>query len=376
MAPFSHGLGRLSEKILLDLRDRIQQGRYLPGQKLPKETELCEQYGASRSTVRRAIARLVDDGTITVRKRAGMFVRQTPGAPQTQAGASQSHTIAVMAVSPYARLEPAQTYAITSGYLLSFYFQFERHFDSKTERAFLENVHAERYRALLAACTPLSRDNDDLLEALTAQGTRVIHIEPYTDDLPGQEFLLPDYHQAGYMAVTKGLLAGYEHFLFSGMRNDGPWARQQKAGFAAALADHAAGFDEEAQFYDFPRMGDEEDGPARVHRKAKSLPANTLVYCRSAHIAQYWAEALDSLGRPIAQDIGLLASDSDQSGLEAHVDLIGFDFEAILMKALEAAVNRSNDPLRTLIPPSYMEFGTLRPQPEPGSQKENHPCAS
>ena len=44
-----------------DLRQKILSGEFGPGERLPTEAELCEQYGVSRITVRRAIKNLVDD---------------------------------------------------------------------------------------------------------------------------------------------------------------------------------------------------------------------------------------------------------------------------------------------------------------------------
>jgi len=61
------------------LRERIEEGHWRPGQRLPSEQELAGEYGVSRPTVRSAVARLVDSGVLRVRHGAGTFVtsRQT-----------------------------------------------------------------------------------------------------------------------------------------------------------------------------------------------------------------------------------------------------------------------------------------------------------
>lgn len=57
-----------------DLKEKIESGHWVPGDKIPSELELCEQYQVSRITVREAINELVWEGYL-IRKRAkGTFV--------------------------------------------------------------------------------------------------------------------------------------------------------------------------------------------------------------------------------------------------------------------------------------------------------------
>lgn len=62
-------------EIAADLREAIESGRYAPGDRLPTEDELTQQYGVARSTVRKALAELTAVGLITARPRLGTFVR-------------------------------------------------------------------------------------------------------------------------------------------------------------------------------------------------------------------------------------------------------------------------------------------------------------
>ncbi len=62
------------------LRQRIADGHWEPGTRLPSEQELAAEYGVSRPTVRSAVARLVDGGMLRVRHGAGTFVTSHPGA--------------------------------------------------------------------------------------------------------------------------------------------------------------------------------------------------------------------------------------------------------------------------------------------------------
>jgi GntR family transcriptional regulator len=48
-----------------------------PGEKLPTEQELIEKYEVSRSTVRKAVSRLVDEGIVVLKQGKGTFVKES-----------------------------------------------------------------------------------------------------------------------------------------------------------------------------------------------------------------------------------------------------------------------------------------------------------
>jgi GntR family transcriptional regulator len=58
------------------LRDQISAGVYGPGERLPSEPDLVEEYQASRNTVRLAIALLTNQGLVVTRQGLGTFVQQ------------------------------------------------------------------------------------------------------------------------------------------------------------------------------------------------------------------------------------------------------------------------------------------------------------
>jgi GntR family transcriptional regulator len=58
------------------LRDQITAGVFGPGERLPSEPDLVEEYQASRNTVRLAIALLTNQGLVVTRQGLGTFVQQ------------------------------------------------------------------------------------------------------------------------------------------------------------------------------------------------------------------------------------------------------------------------------------------------------------
>ena len=58
------------------LRDQIAREVYGPGERLPSEPDLMDEYQASRNTVRLAIALLTNQGLVVTRQGLGTFVQQ------------------------------------------------------------------------------------------------------------------------------------------------------------------------------------------------------------------------------------------------------------------------------------------------------------
>lgn len=58
------------------LREKIQENKWLPGEQIPGEQELCDTYGISRTVVRQALRELELEGIIHRRKGKGTFVAE------------------------------------------------------------------------------------------------------------------------------------------------------------------------------------------------------------------------------------------------------------------------------------------------------------
>lgn len=62
------------------LRARIARGDWEEGRPIASENRLVQEYGLARSTVRRAIAALVDEGVVWTVQGRGTYVGQPPEA--------------------------------------------------------------------------------------------------------------------------------------------------------------------------------------------------------------------------------------------------------------------------------------------------------
>lgn len=64
----------LYQQVIDDIRQEIERGHYIVGQKIPSESELSEIYDVSRITIRRAIEELSAAGYVTKKQGKGTYV--------------------------------------------------------------------------------------------------------------------------------------------------------------------------------------------------------------------------------------------------------------------------------------------------------------
>ncbi|GAA1778307.1 GntR family transcriptional regulator [Luedemannella helvata] len=64
------------QRIASAIRTKITSGELAPGEQLPTEHEIAEQYGVARQTVRNGLALLVSEGLIVSQRPRGHFVRR------------------------------------------------------------------------------------------------------------------------------------------------------------------------------------------------------------------------------------------------------------------------------------------------------------
>lgn len=99
--PVSSG-ARLSDQVAEQLTTEIKQGHLMPGDKLPTEARLVEQFQVSRTVVREAVSRLKSLGLVDSRQGSGVFVnQQLPFAPlnfESRHAASQEAVIQMVEV--------------------------------------------------------------------------------------------------------------------------------------------------------------------------------------------------------------------------------------------------------------------------------------
>jgi GntR family transcriptional regulator len=68
---------KLYVQIYLIIKEKIDEGEWYAGARIPAEDELCKTYGVSKATVRTAISELVSDGYLKRKQGKGTYVNRS-----------------------------------------------------------------------------------------------------------------------------------------------------------------------------------------------------------------------------------------------------------------------------------------------------------
>lgn len=103
-----------------DLKIAISSGQLNPGEKLPTEVDLREQYNISRDTVRRALAKLENEGFIIRKPPRGTFVKQNKSDYELTELSSFSEQMKARGISPSSELDSIELSALESSEIKAF----------------------------------------------------------------------------------------------------------------------------------------------------------------------------------------------------------------------------------------------------------------
>jgi DNA-binding transcriptional regulator YhcF (GntR family) len=326
-------LGFKADIIFQKLRERIVGGHYPEGMRLPTEVELCGEFGASRNTVRAALEKLSAGGLIYKIQGSGCYVKKC--------SAEKSGIVSVMYHGEMDMVVKIQDMILSKNCLMSLFSQRKEGWTPEVEAVFLEQVLQQRHRGLLASCTPVQPYNESLIARLEKAGTRVVHVEPYrTDRLPSENYLMPDYFQAGYAAASALLIAGCHSLVFATADTSPPYRMLVQSGFEAAVKQHGV------KKYSLAGTEDNCEGIIDSLKKDRELPGIFL--------AQH--SMMDRLRKGLRkQDLrtGVLSLELAGDHFTANEAYIGFDRFGIFEKALDFIFSDGKE-LRELAPPKVM----------------------
>lgn len=91
------------------IRTKIESGEWSPGEKLPTETELCQYFGVSRTTIRQAVNSMVGSGLLVRRQGSGTYVTQ-PAYARNRLSTQPSDSVCRYIYMPILQEDMARSY--------------------------------------------------------------------------------------------------------------------------------------------------------------------------------------------------------------------------------------------------------------------------
>ncbi|PSN13402.1 GntR family transcriptional regulator [filamentous cyanobacterium CCT1] len=130
------------------LKEKIETGAYEPGERLPSEFDLGVMFGVSRTTIRKAIANLTQQGFVTTQRGRGIFV-------------TEQHKISFSMANPLTFFDVALKQQGYEGRVQSLRFQLTQATAEVARKLHLTDKTAEVYRQekiYYADDTPIALD--------------------------------------------------------------------------------------------------------------------------------------------------------------------------------------------------------------------------
>jgi GntR family transcriptional regulator of arabinose operon len=181
------------------IRNRIEEGVLVPGDRLPSESALCAQFGFSRNAVRMAIQNLVEEGRVESIKGVGTFCRaKLPSSPF-----SANIGVVEFFIGSYIYPEIIRgCYNTLSRKGFSLLVN-QSEYNVEQERSILQELRRKKVGGIIIA--PIygagDRSNAMLLEEIQQEGTPVVLCDDY---FPGRDFssVTLDYYACGERAAA------------------------------------------------------------------------------------------------------------------------------------------------------------------------------
>ena len=313
--------GLLYEKILQDLKDRIRDGKLLPGDRLPTEMELAQKFGVSRITSKRALEELRADGIIYRVRGRGSFVadprQREKAAEKVSGGLNYKKVIAF--VIPFSctsggiidTIRGASRVVTEKGYILDIKYSNN---NLEEERGLLRTLYEKGVGGVIFY--PISdRKNLEIMNTLSLNEYPMVSIDRYYESIP-ISYVVSDNQKGGY-DMTKYLL-GLGHrkiaFVSDNRIEDATSVRNRYFGYCKALKE--SGVDIPLEFVkngDLYGLQKETTIPILRELLEKGV---TAFFCINDYVAIFVLQCLKSLKIDVPKNVSVTGFDNlDVSGI-------------------------------------------------------------
>lgn len=292
----------------------MKRGAITPGNQLPSENMLAEEFKISRHTVRKALSDLENEGLIYREQGRGTFCAYP--------AAAEGKTVAVVTTYISEYIFPAVIRGIEEVLSAAGCFLLlasTGNAKSKEARC-LENLLQQKIAGLIIEPTQSARENDHLkyYRELEARGIPYLMLHAYYPELD-PAYVVMDDEKGGYL-VTRHLLELGHRRIAGIFKADDQQGVKRRAGYLKALTEwgiapqpELIGGYETEELYSYPYQ---------FTRKVlqQSSPPTGMV-CYNDQVALFVLEALREEGVKVPEEFSLLSFDDSHLAVASEVKL-------------------------------------------------------
>ncbi|WP_053364445.1 GntR family transcriptional regulator [Bacillus sp. FJAT-27251] len=222
------------------IRSRIEDGTFVPKQKIHSESELMEKFNVSRHTVRLALGELVSEGWLYKEQGAGTYVseRTDKTTPAVHTANPKSIAIIVTYISDYifpSIIRGAESILSQAGYQVSL---FSTNNDHDHERKILETIIEQKFDGVIVEPTKSAISNPNINYYLNLEALNIpyVMINAAYDELEPISIVLDD-EKGGYLQAEHLIQLGHKNIL-GFFKNDDLQGLRRMKGFLKAQREY------------------------------------------------------------------------------------------------------------------------------------------
>lgn len=217
------------------IKSKIENGKYMPHQKISSESELMKEFSVSRHTVRLAIGNLVTTGWLYRKQGSGTFCadRSKINSNHNQ-GNQKNIAIITTYISDYifpSIIRGAEAKLSDEGYQVSIY---STNNDQKNERQILEKILSQKFDGVIVEPTKSAISNPNINYYLKLENQKIpyIMINAYYDELEPISIVMDD-EKGGFLQTDHLIQLGH-HNMIGCFKTDDMQGTKRMKGFLKA----------------------------------------------------------------------------------------------------------------------------------------------
>lgn len=306
---------QLKEEIL----SWIAGGRFRPGDKLPSENELAEQFDLSRQTVRQSIGELVQEGWLAREQGKGTFVSRLRAERRNTSG---NRTVGIITTYISDYIFPSIVRGVESALKERGYRLLLSSTDNRKdrERESLEMMLSHSVSGLIVEPTKSAEGNPnfDNYLAIEDHGIPLLMINEKYPDLEYPCIRMDD-EAGGYMAANHLLQLGHRRIAGFFKTDDLQGVRRMKGFLRACREQHLPADHSTVVRYS---TEDKEQRPQDALRELlQSADRPTAIACYNDQLAVAFLDLIREFGLRIPEDLSLIGYDDSYLATATEIKL-------------------------------------------------------
>lgn len=350
----------LYKQIQDDIIERIQSGELRPGDRIPSEKELAEEYHVSQITSKNALIGLADEGILTRHQGKGTFVNHEVWSYLNASGAakrtdaSRKGTIGLIIPTLQTKVEQRivdniERFAAASGYQLMLSISRE---SQRNESEAIEAFHRNGVKGMVIFPTEEENYNEDILR-LSIDKFPLVLIDRYLKDIRTYS-VSADNEKGTFDAVSYLLDQGHREIALISPVITNTVTEDRAAGFERAFYQNQLPINKNQ--WCILNINDihNGDGEEMIYAFFRSHPEITAAFVMNAQLTSYVYKALLRLNKQVPEEFALIGFDEPgRPGLH----FVQQDIETMCKQTVECLLEQlegQSNPRRVTVPVELM----------------------